>query len=516
MDVDVERAREGLAKIQREAADAIARAESAEARAKAAEAAIETTRAAVDKLSEAFEAEKLRAVESATGTVRELDYYVARADELAGAADAGAYARSANAPTIRMIGSRVRTADGGYVYHPGLLDDVQARSEEQIELQRAHVTARLAGAAMGGRIPAQAAADVRRAARRCGEHIERIFAANAGGGLEWAAIQYAPELERRQMAKVGLRSMLPQRIVAPGRSTSVPQLTGLVQFYDESVPSSNDPAGVPFSTIGTNERSIVTKSLACRVQSDRKMDDESAIDFASTVQQLMVEQWAFQCDDSIVNGDTASPHQDAIATWNPRSRLSSIVTSADHRARYLGLRAAAFDVGGTRTPDQSGTQTYAGISALVDLVGSENADGVIVVSWEVDRKMLLFSEFKTWDSVGAFASILTGRLGALAPNGVPLPNIVGMWEGTMPVVISDALTADLATTGLYTGSGAKSGVLVFDRSRFEFVQQSGTEVASVINPMNNTRSLVMRNYQADIARRFPSETAPVAFGRNWL
>lgn len=521
-----EKARAAIARMQAEASDALSRAQSAEERATKAEQAIAEQRAAMAKLTEQFEAQRLAAAESAAGTVRELDFYVARADELERTMDPRSYAgKRGEGAVVRMVGAQVRSPDGGTVWRPGLLDDVQARSKEQIELQRAHLQWRMVRGVMGHSTPIADAAFAD-AARACGEAVERgIFAGSAGIGLEWAPINYAPELERRIGATVGLRSVLMQRVVAPGRSTSVPQMTSEPQFYDESVPTMSDPAGVPVSSFATAERQIVTKAIAARLQAAREAIEDSALAWAVEAQDSLVRAWAFQTEDSIVNGDTAGTHQDAIASWNARGRLAGLNAALDHRRRFLGLRATAFDVGGARTPDQGSVQSYAGISALLSLIGPDamiptelqgSRSVVVAVSWEVYQVLLGLSEFQTWEKVGPNASILTGFLGNLAAGGVPMPNMVGLLRGTIPVLVTDAITADLASTGLYTGSGAKSGVLVFDRSRFEFVQKSGTEVVFTDNPNNDTRTLIMRNRQADIVRKFPSETAPVAFGRNWL
>ena len=46
-----------------------------------------------------------------------------------------------------------------------------------------------------------------------------------------------------------------------------------------------------------------------------------------------------------------------------------------------------------------------------------------------------------------------------------------------PIIASDVMTADLATTGLYTGTGEKSGYVVFNRNMFRRVVRAGQTVA---------------------------------------
>jgi hypothetical protein len=123
-----------------------------------------------------------------------------------------------------------------------------------------------------------------------------------------------------------------------------------------------------------------------------------------------------------------------------------------------------------------------------------SGNGVVVwTSWEYFfAKMLGFAEFASWEKVGALASVLTGRIGEAGGPAGMLPGQVGFVSGFIPVCIGYPLSADLASSGLYTGSGSTTGMVQCDTSRFEYCWRSGLTTESVVNPLNNTITWVTR------------------------
>jgi hypothetical protein len=153
--------------------------------------------------------------------------------------------------------------------------------------------------------------------------------------------------------------------------------------------------------------------------------------------------------------------------------------------------------------DQGAAKTWAGLKAALAKLGSANmmlgyadniANIVVLASWEYFfNTMIEFPEFASWDKVGDLASIITGKLGSVGgtPGGL-LPMQVGFVSGFIPVCIAPAITADLAATGLYTGSGATTGMLQLDRSRYEYVLRKGLTIEQEVDIRNNTHTVVAR------------------------
>lgn len=464
---------------------------------------IEVTRTAMHDLQQAQIAAHRAAEEAKLGTRSDLDgLYVQRAVD---PKDAAQYLTAKDGPAVQLGGHFVTEIDRGQIvrsWRPGLLDD-QPRCREQLELQRAVTRRNLVRMHLHSsrRFTPRLDAEVREAAKACGPVVAKIFADSTGIGAEWVPDTFLPELERDVLVPSNFASIFPRRNLPPG-GVKIPQRSGRLRVYRHAAPSADNPASVSLSTLTTANSQIDPASAYVATQIDREFEEDSIIAILPELSAEMVRAIQFAEDDSIIHGDTAASHQDTIAAWDNRGELGSsgLGTSADHRKRWIGLRPRAYDLT-SMTTDQSAAQTFAGLrTALAKLsarsmMGGYMAGSNIIVapSWEYFFTKMLdataFAEFSTFEKVGALASVLTGKLG----NGGLLPGQVGFLQGFIPVVIPWPLGADLETSGLYTnGSGAKTGMLQFDRTRFEYCVRQGAMLESATDITNNTQTLVMR------------------------
>ena len=168
----------------------------------------------------------------------------------------------------------------------------------------------------------------------------------------------------------------------------------------------------------------------------------------------------------MINGDSNSTHQDALASWNIRSRWGAdgLGTSSDHRRGFLGWRAAAVDKSSKK--DYSGTApTFATFMDAVAEMGEFGvAQKVLVVSPELMISTFLqLTQVVTVDQYGPAATILTGELAQIAG---------------IPIVMSRFMGADLNATGLYTGSGSTTGFIVYSRDSWSQYLRRSIQVES--------------------------------------
>jgi hypothetical protein len=77
------------------------------------------------------------------------------------------------------------------------------------------------------------------------------------------------------------------------------------------------------------------------------------------------------------------------------------------------------------------------------------------------------------------------------------------------------LTADLASTGLFTGSGATSGVLAIDRSAYELRVRKAAMLETQQDIRNNTQTVVA-SWRGLFRKRGLSSVKTAAFSYNWL
>lgn len=300
----------------------------------------------------------------------------------------------------------------------------------------------------------------------------RIFADASGIGAETIFDFDMPELER----KIDLnRSVASLFDVMPVSSNTVvmPYQTRRLRPYKGGVVTADDPPRFNASTIGLADRTYNLAKMVIRTQTEDDASEDSFLDVEALMMDELAQSYLLGEEDAIINGDTAASHQDAINAWDIRSLWGSDNAGAlDHRTTFLGLRARAYDA--SNTTDRSSTAIVTALrTARGTLKAPHGMDAVHLVSYETFVKHLQSAEdFKTLDKFGNLASRLSGSL-----DDGPLPNQIGQIDGA-PVIVSWLLSSDLATSGLYTGSGTTSGALTISRNRFMLLQRRNRRMES--------------------------------------
>ena len=281
--------------------------------------------------------------------------------------------------------------------------------------------------------------------------VEKIFSDSAGVGAEWIPDEFSNQLYQTFQIPRGLRSLFAD--VQMDRETLlVPKLSRGGRPYIKGA-ATDDLASYTASTIETAQKTIRAKGLAVLMNIDDAAGEDSAFAIIPAMTRQVAQDLEDAYEDCMINGDTASPHQDDIENWNIRERwgASDLGTSADHRRTFLGLRAAALDKG---TGDNS-TFNFANFLAVSASMG-ELAMGnkIIIASPEaVLANFLNLTEVATLDKFGPQATVLSGQIAALAG---------------MPIIMSRFMGADLENTGKFLGSGSKdkTGYLIVNRDSY--------------------------------------------------
>lgn len=465
-------------------------------------------------LQAAQEAHVSASYASRSGSSSELAAYLPSQDEYAGYADTRSYEGSNKAfyasdnGAVQLLSAEKTYQHNGKTHKYfswGLLDDPNPRTEWQREVQRAVQTRSIVRSLLhpSRRFTPRSDSDVVGLLRSGPEQVSRIFADSAGIGAEWIPDTTLPELERDVIAPVNFTGVFDMRDVGPGGTLKLPYRSGYLRVYQHAVPTADNPADDVLSSWTTAERTIDPVPSACAVQADRDAVEDSIIPIVPEVTQDIVNAFRYANDDTWTNGDTTATHQDAIADWDPRGRLggtTGLGGGNDHRRRWLGLRAFCADI--SQTTDLNASQTAAGLLTIITQLGMEHliesngiARVVIAVSPEYFFKtMLTWDEFETFDKVGVLASVLTGTLGnpAGTPGGL-LPNQVGFLWGRFPVVLNYTISGDMNASGVFDNvTTTKTGLLVFDRTRFQTWRRQGMSLEGETNIRNNTITWVAR------------------------
>lgn len=292
----------------------------------------------------------------------------------------------------------------------------------------------------------------------------RSFNDSSTEGAEWIQDGFIPDLYRNYELPSDYSNVFDTMQVSTD-TILVPKLTTGARPYLLSKITDDNPANYTPSSPATDSSSIAIPGMAVRILADAISMEDAALNVASILLEELQRADRDGYNDAWMNGDTAATHQDTIASWNIRSRWGStgLGGSADHRRGMIGLRARAYDV--SNTTDQSASQTAAGHLADMATLG-ERAAGELVtfVSPEyMVSKMMGWSETLTAEKFGPNASILRGALVAVFGQ---------------PVFMTRWISADLATTGLYTGTGSYTGKVIAARQAFKNYVRRGAVIES--------------------------------------
>jgi len=354
------------------------------------------------------------------------------------------------------------------VEESGLLDSEFACSDWHSELKSIASDRHLARLLMADpytpKLDARLYRHLKQAPRALQPAITKAFNDQAGTGAEFIPDQFISDLYQTFQLPKRLRGLL-TRIQADRNVLNIPRLNRGGRPYLKGEITVDSPlAQYTTSTPATGQKTINIKGIASSYVLDDAAVEDSALAVLPIFSQQIAQDLEDAFEDCMINGDTAATHQDDIANWNIRSRWGvtpPLGSASDHRRMFNGMRAAAFD--------QSNTAAKAGASlAVSDILSGMASLGelgasnlVMVVSPEFMIDIMGLDEVVTIDKFGPAASILSGQIGSIF---------------NVPIVMSRFMSNDLATTGLYTGSGATTGFLLFNASSYYLYERRGIVV----------------------------------------
>lgn len=474
-------------------------------------------------LRQTQEAINRAALDSAVGPSHECAFYLEVSDEEKVWGE-DCYASTSNG-TIRLRGHEVTRDDQTY-WVPGLLDDVEARGEGQAELQRAMADLQITRSVMRqlkhkGQMnrpihTPYAEQRVKRALAKMPSQIRKIFADLANFGADMMPYTVDADYERDLKAQHTLSNAITQ-MSHPGGTLDIPFVEGDLQAFIDKIPAGDDPDQARNSSLGTADDTIKCVEMACASQVHRAATEQSVVAMLPLLRAEMARAHAFADDNALINGNVSGSAIDTIAGWNVRGRMAVTTDNAENQLYAAqGMRAHANADG--KEVDLGTKQTYAGFMEVVNELGVESLmslEGsnriVFLVSPEFFfTQMYAWSEFQSYNDVGALAALLTGTIGGPGPS-LGLPNQVGYLFGRFPVCLAFTITADLNASGTRGGVTTNRTVAIAaDLSRYQRWSRNGVRVESEVDIRRNTVTLVSR--QGRKIRRSKSNHASAAVG----
>jgi hypothetical protein len=331
--------------------------------------------------------------------------------------------------------------------------------------------------------------------------LQRVIGNSAGIGAELVATPTIADIRRPTDLARSIAGLV-QVVEAPGRTFKQPQVTGRAISRLRGA-TSNDPARYPVQTFTTAETSITVRDRVINVLLDDNFVDEAALVLPDPMGFVMdwIEQGdADSLENAFINGDTAATHQDTLSTWT----VGGFYTAGDLDGSqsplklFLGFRARAHD--DSNTTDTSGSFDADDHFAALNNMGNLAAGAVMMTGLDTFYSELLASSlFTSVDKFGPAATLLTGTLGAV---------------GSTPIVISQFIRKEFASTGLYTGSGSTGIVVYANPAAWVHYSHAGTNGDwDVSYPEKGARYVGIKR-SSILTTRCLSTEKPVAILRN--
>ena len=364
--------------------------------------------------------------------------------------------------------TKVKTAQGTQIItEKGLLDTDENLSNWHVEMKRLAndrmmVRSMLVGDQSTPKMDLAISRHLAVAPRVISAQIAKANYDGAGVGAELIPDQFLADLHMEYEVPTVVRSLFSE-IQMTSNTMLAPRISRGGRPYVKGTVSSDNPALYPVSTVQMGQAQITAKGLATRYILDEELIEDSAVLLLPAMQRMIAKDMRDAVEDALINGDAASTHQDAIASWNIRGRwgAAGLGGSNDHRRLWTGLRAASFD---KSTELSVNAIDAAKLLELISKLGEyASSDKVLIVSPEALYGSLMgLEQLITLDKFGPQATILTGQLGS----------IFGM-----PVVVSRFLSDDLETSGLFTGGGGTTtGILCVSRDSWNIFARRGISI----------------------------------------
>lgn len=290
--------------------------------------------------------------------------------------------------------------------------------------------------------------------------LKRVIDSTAGTGGELIATPTLSTIVRPTDIQRRIVGMVP--VIEPGsRTFKKPVVSGRALLQKRGA-TTNDPARYPVTSFTTSDSTLTLVKTIINVLLDSDWAGEAGIilgDAIGYIRMLIAEGVADSLEMAFLHGDTAASHQDTIASWTMGSRYTAGDLDGTNSLMklWIGFRAEAFDR--SATVAAGGTLDAADhFEALAKMKALGAKARVAVGLYGFYTQFLANSLFTTVDKAGAAATLQTGQLGQI---------------GDTPIDLSDFLTNEYASSGLFTNSGTTNTAVYYAPGSYRFYRHQG-------------------------------------------
>jgi HK97 family phage major capsid protein len=308
-----------------------------------------------------------------------------------------------------------------------------------------------------------------------------LTTAGTGTGAEWLPRDLSSELYRRlYLASVLAQLMAAREIQMPTNPYDLPLALTRPKFWQNRVENTDPKA----SDIGTGLFTLTAKKLMALVQYSYESNEDSIIPVLPIVQTLLGEAAAASLEDAIINGDTATTHQD-----------SDVTDANDWRKTWNGFRKLALAVASLKSDFSTGGIVRGNLIALKKALGKWSRkpnDLAWIVGTQAENDFLNLDDVAEYRMSGTTPTTLTGTIN----------QFLGI-----PIVVSEWNREDLNASGVYDGATTTKGsVLLVNLSQFLMGSRREFMVEVERNIKSQTNDIVASFRKAFIPQEAPSAT----------
>lgn len=261
--------------------------------------------------------------------------------------------------------------------------------------------------------------------------LGKAIADVAGFGQDWFPTEYSSEFIDRMEGNYEVLGTFPRKVTIPQGvdRIRIPGVGAAMRMYKMTSSSQDDVNKITASTFGTRYVELDPVSFGALIEIEEGAIEDSVVSLAEFAIADLELTAARDQDDLVINGDTASTHQD-----------SDVTLAADHRKAISGLRiltpsASKIDASNAGLTTDMTRRAITTMKSGISRYGNVD-DLIYLVSLEGYWHLLILAENLTREKRGELATIDTGVLTRFM---------------NIPVVQSSMVRSDLNASGVYDG-----------------------------------------------------------------
>jgi hypothetical protein len=266
----------------------------------------------------------------------------------------------------------------------------------------------------------------------------------SGEGSQWTTTEFSSQLISIIDVIANVVNLFPSIDIPRGRkSITVPRLSAHAQVYGLDQNVSVPAAAIPHTVIGTENVELTPKVFATRVPFSYEFEEDCILAAIDIIRGDIGTALGLGIEDAVLNGSTLETdmdNADTIKLW-----AGNI---AEHLKHFDGIRKNMVTTGVTKVAMDSTNFTYAKALSVKGNMGVRYGlnfkKGVWITGGIGYIKLLGLPEVVTIEKYGPAATVVSGEIGKLAGS---------------PAIVSEKIYENLASTGLYTGTGSTTLLL---------------------------------------------------------